>query len=315
MPLSDYVTTFGQYLLKRYGQRVHKIAINAGFTCPNRDGSKGVGGCTFCNNRSFSPAEKKSLSIAEQIQAAREIIPKRTGARKYIAYFQAYTNTYARVEYLAQQYAQALVEKDIVGLSIGTRPDCVAEEVLDLLCRYQDQGHEVWLELGLQSSHERTLKHVNRGHGFTEYRQTVSAVRQRGLPVCTHLILGMPGEREAQMQQTLERVLDLGVDGIKLHPMHVVKGTQLAREWKRQEYDPMTQREYIRCATDLIEMTPADIIFHRVTATAQDETLLAPAWCTAKWSVLNGIENELRERGTYQGYRVDMKPLMKQGMN
>lgn len=301
MPLSDYVNTFGQYMLKQHGERVHKLAINAGFTCPNRDGSKGFGGCTFCNNSSFSPNDQKTDSISSQIDTGRHIIPKRTGARRYIAYFQAYTNTYDRVENLAEQYEQALSEKDIIGLSIGTRPDCVPNEVLELLSGYQDQGHEVWLELGLQSSHDNTLQKVNRGHDFAEYEMAVSAAQKLGLRVCTHLILGLPDESFEQMQQSLFRVLDLGVQGLKFHPLHVVKGTQLARQWRQGEYIPLTMDEYIMAACSLIEHTPKDVIFHRVTGTANSDLLLAPQWCSKKWAVINGIENELIKRNGFQG--------------
>ncbi|MFW2372390.1 MAG: TIGR01212 family radical SAM protein [Gammaproteobacteria bacterium] len=300
MPVSDYVNTFGQYMLKLYGQRVHKIAINAGFTCPNRDGSKGVGGCSFCNNRSFNPNEK-AISISRQIESARQVIPKRTGAKRYIAYFQAYTNTYDKVEHLADLYEQALAEKDIIGLAIGTRPDCVPDEVLELLCRYRDQGHEVWLELGLQSSHDDTLRKVNRGHGFAEYETAITAAQKLGLSVCTHLILGLPDEGFEQMQQSLDRVLELGVQGLKFHPLHIVKGTQLARQWQQGEYQPLTMEQYIMMACNLIELTPEDIIFHRITGTANADLLLAPQWCSKKWAVINGIENELIKRQGYQG--------------
>ncbi|MCW9012505.1 MAG: TIGR01212 family radical SAM protein [Gammaproteobacteria bacterium] len=301
MSLSEYVNTFGQHMLRKHGERVHKIAINAGFTCPNRDGSKGIGGCTFCNNSSFSPNEQQPISIPDQLDAGRKVIPKRTGAKRYLAYFQAYTNTYAKVDHLAEQYEQALAEKDIIGLSIGTRPDCVPDKVLDLLCRYRDQGHEVWLELGLQSAHDDTLKKVNRGHGFAEYAKAIQASQLRKLPVCTHLILGLPDETFENMHHSLDKILDLGTDGLKLHPLHIVKGTQLARQWKQGDYTPLTMNEYIKIAADLIERTPADIIYHRVTGTAQKEILLAPEWCAKKWAVLNGIENELKNRNSYQG--------------
>lgn len=301
MALSEYVNTFGQYMLRRHGQRVHKIAINAGFTCPNRDGSKGIGGCSFCNNSSFNPNTRQTLSIPEQISAGRRVIPKRTGAKRYLAYFQAYTNTYDRIERLAQQYELALAEKDIIGLSIGTRPDCVPDEVLNLLCHYRDQGHEVWLELGLQSSHDKTLERVNRGHGFNEYKNAIRAAHLRGLKVCTHLILGLPGENLSNMQQSLSKVIELGVEGLKLHPLHVVKGTQLAREWKKGEYTPLTMTDYIETAATLIEYTPDDVIYHRITGTAEKNILLTPEWCSLKWRVLNGIENELKKRNSYQG--------------
>lgn len=301
MTLSDYVNTFGQHLLGRYGERVHKIAIDAGFTCPNRDGSKGIGGCTFCNNTSFSPNGRQPLPILEQIANGRRVIAKRTRARSFIAYFQAYTNTYADIEQLGSYYQQALAEPDVIGLSVGTRPDCVPVPVLDLLSAYRREGREVWLELGLQSAFDETLQRVNRGHGFAEYRDTVVAARRRGIPVCTHLIVGLPGETAQHCQDTLEAVLALGTDGLKLHPLHVVKHTILANQWRRGGYQPLSLAEYIRIAADLIERTPEQVIFHRLTGTASKDILLAPAWCSQKWNVLNGIERELRLRGHRQG--------------
>jgi len=295
LTLSSVVHTFGQAMLHRYGERVHKIAIDADFTCPNRDGSKGRGGCTFCNNVSFSPNGRTHPGITEQIAAGRRVIRKRTGARKYLAYFQAYTNTYADINLLRERYDEALSEPDVIGLSIGTRPDCVADPVLDLLAEYQRQGHEIWLELGLQSSFEESLRRVNRGHGFTEYKAAVLASRQRGLQVCTHLIIGLPGETKAHCRTTLQRVLELGVEGLKLHPLHVVKGTQLANEWRRGDYQPLLLDEYVNIATDLVRRTPADVIFHRLTGTASRDILLAPDWCSQKWLVLNRITAALRQ--------------------
>lgn len=305
MALSDYVTTFGQSMLRRYGERVHKLAINAGFTCPNRDGSKGIGGCTFCNNSSFSPNAREPDPIVEQLDAGRRVIARRTGAKLFLAYFQAYTNTYDDVSALKARYDTALAQPGVIGLSIGTRPDCAPGPVLDLLAEYRKQGHEVWLELGLQSSFDETLRRVNRGHGFDEYREALHEARARGLPVCTHLILGLPGEEAFHARASLRRVLELGVDGLKLHPLHVVKGTRLANEWRRDEYRPWSVDEYIGVAADLVEMTPPDVIYHRVTGTASENLLLAPGWCSWKWRVLNGIEDELARRGTRQGASVD----------
>jgi radical SAM protein (TIGR01212 family) len=294
--LSSHVNTFGQAMLHRYGERVHKIAIDADFTCPNRDGSKGRGGCTFCNNVSFSPNGRQPPGIVEQLAAGRQVIRKRTGARKYLAYFQAYTNTYADIESLRALYDQALAEPDVIGLAVGTRPDCAPAPVLDLLAGYQQQGHEIWLELGLQSSFDESLRRVNRGHGFAEYKTALLAARKRGLQVCTHLIIGLPGETKLHCNVTLERVLQLGVDGLKLHPLHVVKGTQLANEWRRGEYQPLLLDEYIDIAADLIRHTPPEVIYHRVTATASKKILLAPDWCSQKWLVINRITDALKQR-------------------
>lgn len=284
--------------MQRYGERVHKIALDAAFTCPNRDGSKGSGGCTFCNNVSFSPNGRQPRPISEQLASGRRVILKRTGARKYLAYFQAYTNTYAEIEKLTALYDAALADEDVIGLSIGTRPDCLPDAVIDLLAGYQDQGKEVWLELGLQSAFDETLARVNRGHGFAEYQESVLRARNRGLKVCTHMIAGLPGETAYHATETLQRVLELGTDGLKLHPLHVVKGTQLANAWRRGEYRPLTLEAYVDIAADLVQQTPSNVVWHRLTGTASETILLAPLWCARKWLVLNAITTELQRRRT-----------------
>ena len=299
--LSERVHTFGQYLLKKHGERVHKIALDAGFTCPNRDGAKGIGGCTFCNNASFSPYGRSPVPLGEQLDSGRRGIGRRTRASKYLAYFQAYTNTYADVAQLRALYDQALAVEGMIGLSVGTRPDCVPPAVLDLLAEYHDRGMEVWLELGLQSAFDASLDRVNRGHGLKEYMHTTRAARRLNIPVCTHLIVGMPGEEAWHARESLDIVLDIGTDGLKLHPLHVVKGTQLANEWRRGEYSPLPQEDYVAIAADLIERTPWDIVYHRVTGTAPANLLLAPAWCSTKWPVVNAIVAELRRRDSRQG--------------
>lgn len=301
MALSDYIQTFGQHLLGQHGERIHKIALDAGFTCPNRDGAKGIGGCTFCNNNSFNPNGHKAQTLEAQLDSGRRAIAKRTRAKKYLAYFQAYTNTYAEVAELDALYRQAMTQHDIVGLSVGTRPDCVSGKVLDLLAGYREEGRIVWLELGLQSAFDETLRRVNRGHGLKEYREAAIEARRRGIHICTHMILGLPGEDESHYHASLDTVLDIGVDGLKLHPLHVVKHTVLASQWRRGEYRPLERDEYIRHACDLIERTPEHIVFHRVTGTASKDILLAPEWCSQKWNVLNGIELELKRRGHRQG--------------
>lgn len=285
--------SFGQYLKRKYGQHVHKVTVNAGFTCPNRDGSKGIGGCTFCNNASFSPSKVSRISVREQIQTGKHVLQRRVGSALFIAYFQSYTNTYDEVSRLRELYDEALSVEDVIGLSIGTRPDCVPDSVLELLSGYQAQGKEIWLELGLQSAFDVSLDRVNRGHGWAEYEDACQRARQRGLKVCTHLIAGLPGETPEQSLISLDRVLALGTDGIKLHPLHVVKGTQLAREWKRGEYQPLTEADYVRICAEALRRIGPDIIVHRLTGTASSELLLAPDWCSKKWRVLNAIHEEL----------------------
>ncbi len=311
MQLSDYVNTFGQDLLRRYGERIHKLTIHAGFTCPNRDGSKDRGGCTFCNNDSFSPNARDHSAVHAQLAKGREVVLKRTRARRYIGYFQAYTNTYADVQYLAQLYEEALRAPHIVGLSVGTRPDCVPHAVLELLASYQQRGFEVWLELGLQSAFDETLNRVKRGHGFAEYAAAVRAARAYGLPVCAHLIVGLPGEGRAHALESLAKVLALGVDGLKIHPLHVVRHTQLALQWRRGESPPLDLDDYIATACDLIERTPPEVVFHRVTGTAGADILLAPDWCDQKWLVINRITQEFHRRGSRQGShcQIPYQPL------
>ncbi len=293
MHLPDVVHSFGLAMRRKYGEKLHKISINAAMTCPNMDGTSGRGGCTFCNNASFNPNAKSPPSVPEQIAAGKRVVRKRTGANKFIAYFQAYSNTYAQVEYLKQLYDSALADPLIVGLCVGTRPDCVPEPVLQLLADYQLQGYEVWLELGLQSAFDKSLQRVNRGHDFATYVDAVRRARHYDLQICTHLIIGLPGESSGQSLVSHARVMEVGTQGLKLHPLHVVKGTQLAKQWRRGEYQPMKFDEYIDVACAIIGNTPDSIIFHRLTATAATGILLAPQWCSQKWLVLNAIHDRL----------------------
>lgn len=301
MFLPGVVHSFGHAMREKFGEKVHKLAINAAFTCPNRDGSKGIGGCTFCNNSSFSPNAKKPPSISEQISLGKQVVQRRTGARKYMAYFQAYTNTYADVDVLKHNYDSALAEQKIVGLSVGTRPDCVPDAVLALLAEYQQQGHEVWLELGLQSAFDESLIKVNRGHGFKEYLDAMTRARRYQIKVCTHLIVGLPDESLDQSLESHRRVIEFGTDGLKLHPLHVVKGTLLANQWRKGQYATLAFKDYVTVASEMIKHTPAEVIFHRLTGTASDDILLAPAWCGKKWMVLNAIHDQLRAEQARQG--------------
>lgn len=293
MDLTRYLTTFGAYLKGKWGEPVHKVTINAEFTCPNRDGSKGIGGCTFCNNASFSPATKRPVPIIEQVAQGQLQIRKRKPADKFLAYFQAYTNTYGDVDYLRQVYDEALAQPGIIGLSVGTRPDCVPDPVLDLLAEYQQRGQEVWLELGLQSAHDEALARVNRGHGFAEYVDAMQRARQRDLKICTHLIVGLPGEVPEDSFDSLDKVLEQGTHGLKIHPLHVVRCTQLARQWYRGDYQAISEDDYVRVTAEMIRRTPRSVIFHRLTGTASDDLLLAPEWCRKKWRVLNAIGETL----------------------
>ncbi len=296
------INSFGDYLKRRFPYRVHKVTVDAGFTCPNRDGRRGRSGCSYCNNRSFNPNRRREVpAIASQIEAGKAVVERRTGAAHVLAYFQAYSNTYASLAELAACYDQALACPGVVGLDISTRPDCIDSSVIDLICGYRDRGYEIWLEIGLQSAHDETLRRIRRGHDFAEYRKAVRMIRARGLPVCTHLILGLPGENRDMMMQTLDRVIDAGADGVKFHPLHIVNRTLLAHEWRQGEITLLSRHDYVRLVCDMLERLPLRYVVHRLTGTASRAILLAPGWCEKKWSVINAIHAEMRRRGSRQG--------------
>ncbi|MFG0835132.1 TIGR01212 family radical SAM protein [Aeromonas bivalvium] len=294
MQLHELVNTLGQDLKRRHGEKIHKLSIHGAFTCPNRDGTLGRGGCTFCNVSSFADESAQQLSVVAQLHARRDEV---TRARRYLAYFQAYTSTYAEVAYLKRMYEEALSVSDMVGLCVGTRPDCVPDAVLDLLAGYQQQGYEVWLELGLQSASDQTLRRINRGHGYGAYADAVRRAHLRGIKVCTHLIVGLPGECAMDSLATLHRVVDTGVEGIKLHPLHVVAGSTLGKAWQAGRLEVPTLEEYVAAAIAMIQHTPPDVVYHRVSASARRPTLLAPAWCENRWTAMSLIAAGLARTG------------------
>ncbi len=294
MQLDHYVNTFGVYLKEKYQQRVKKLTINGAFTCPNRDGTLGRGGCTFCNVESFNPSNNQ-VSIAEQLNQGK--VEESKNVSKYLAYFQAYTSTYEEVEVLRTKYQQALTQANIIGLCVGTRPDCVPDDVLKLLKEYVDQGYEVWLELGLQSASDKTLKRINRGHQFSAYEDAVIRAAAYGIKVCSHLIIGLPGEQLSEAMYSLERVVNLPLAGLKLHPLHIVKGSTMAKAWQANRIDVLSMIEYAAIAGELIRHTPKEIIFHRVSATAHKEVLLAPSWCLLRWPSINEVCRNLDAYG------------------
>ena len=295
MQLHHLVNTLGQDLQRRYKEKVHKLTLHGGFSCPNRDGTLGRGGCTYCNVASFSDESMQSLSVIQQLAERADEI---TRAKKYFAYFQAYTSTYAEVDKLRIMYEEALKSADIVGLCVGTRPDCVPTAVLDLLCQYRDQGYEIWLELGLQTAHDKTLHKINRGHDFACYQATTTKARELGLKVCTHLIVGLPGEDKSHHIETIERVVETGTDGIKLHPLHIVEGSSMAKSWRAGRMGTISMLDYIDSASDMIIRTPPEVVFHRVSASARKPTLLAPDWCgDSRWIVLTEMFKALQQKG------------------
>ncbi|MFP1753538.1 TIGR01212 family radical SAM protein [Lonsdalea quercina] len=294
MQLQRLINMFGGDLQRRYGEKIHKLTLHGGFSCPNRDGTLGRGGCTFCHVASFADEQMQQRSIAEQLSAQAGKVNR---AKRYLAYFQAYTSTYAEVQVLAAMYREALTQADMVGLCVGTRPDCVPDAVLDLLSEYRQQGYEVWLELGLQTANDRTLHRINRGHTFDCYQQTTRRARERGLKVCTHLIVGLPGEDESACLSTLRRVVDGGVDGLKLHPLHIVDGSIMGKAWRAGRLPELPLAQYVKTAGEMIRHTPADVVFHRISASARRPTLLAPLWCENRWTAMVEIDRYLSQYG------------------
>ncbi|MCW8330109.1 TIGR01212 family radical SAM protein [Photobacterium sp. SDRW27] len=294
MQLHELVNTFGQDLQRRYGEKVHKLTLHGGFSCPNRDGTIGRGGCTFCNVASFADEQAQYLPISQQL-AQRAAQTDR--AKRYLAYFQAYTNTYAEVQLLKSMYEEALQSADIVGLCVGTRPDCVPDAVLELLASYCEQGYEIWLELGLQTANDKTLKRINRGHDFACYEQITKRARALGIKVCTHLIVGLPGDTKADNIDTIKRTVDVGVDGIKLHPLHIVEGSKMGQAWKADRLEALSLDDYADIASEMIRLTPPEIVYHRVSASARRPTLLAPTWCENRWLAMTEIGRTLDRLG------------------
>lgn len=294
MQLQQLVNMFGADLQRRYGEKIHKLTLHGGFNCPNRDGTLGRGGCTFCNVASFADEQMQRQSIAEQLAAQARKVNR---ANRYLAYFQAYTSTYAEVCTLKNMYEEALQQADMVGICVGTRPDCVPDSVLDLLSEYRDKGYEVWLELGLQSAQDKTLKRINRGHDFTCYQKTTRAARERGLKVCSHLIVGLPCEGKEECMRTLEQVVNTGVDGIKLHPLHIVTGSTMAKAWQAGRLRELPLAEYVTTAGEMIRHTPMDIVYHRISASARRPTLLAPLWCENRWTGMVELNRYMLEFG------------------
>lgn len=293
--------SFGKYLRQRYPFRVYKIAVDAGFTCPNRDGTKGLGGCTYCENRSFSPNTGSLLSLEEQIEAGITFYRQRYQAERFIIYFQAYTNTHAPIERLRALYDRALSYPDVIGLAIGTRPDCVPEEVLDLLEGYASRV-EIWLELGVQSIHDSTLVAINRGHLYKDFQDAVVRARRRkGLLLCTHAIFGLPSETREMMYQTAEKIAQLDLDGIKIHHFYVARGTPMHKMYEEGRFKVMGLEEWIKLVVDILERLPPRMVIQRLMGEIHGPYLIAPKWGVPKGIIIQAIQQELQRRGSFQG--------------
>lgn len=294
-------TDLSAHLRGIFGCRVQKITLDAGLTCPNRDGTISTGGCIYCNARgSGTGAHARGLSITAQLQAGKAALARRYQARKFIAYFQSFSNTYAPVERLKALYDEALAVEGVVGLAVGTRPDCVSQPVLALLEDYA-RRHWVWVEYGLQSARDATLARIRRGHDTACFLQAVAATRSRGIRVCAHMILGLPEETREDMRFTAGTLANAGIDGIKIHSLYVVKGTRLEALFQAGEYRCLERPEYVDLVVDVLERLPARTVIQRLTGDPHPEELAAPEWCLDKAGTLADIRMALERRDTWQG--------------
>lgn len=297
---------FNSYLRKRYRGRIQKIPLDAGFGCPHRAGKhhRQGEGCIYCSNAAFSPQTRPATpTVKEQLALGIRHGKKRYRARGFIAYFQAYTNTFGPLDLLRERYDRIRGFPEIVGLAVGTRPDCVDESVLDLLESYSD-SYEVWVEYGLQSAHNETLARIRRGHSVEDFLWAVERTARRRMLVCVHVILGLPGESREEMMETASLLAGLPIQGIKIHHCHVIRDTPLAHEYQRGSYRPLEYEEYLDCVCDFLEYIPWPITIQRLFGEAPKELLLAPAWGQTKSGILQDIQKELIRRGSRQGMKA-----------
>lgn len=299
--MSNYYLTFSDFLKSKFGQKVYKVTLDAGFSCPNRDGTLSSDGCIFCDDSgSFSRLYSPKLSIEEQLRVGMSKIKDRYHAEKFLAYFQAYTNTYKPVEELKHIYNKVFVE-DIVGMSIGTRPDCVDEEKLDLISSYAVENRFIQVEYGIQSVHDKTLKFINRGHDFACFEKACKASKDRGLTVCAHVILGLPNESYDDMMQTAKTLASMGIDGIKIHMLAVLEGTKIHKMFNDGKINLMSEEDYITTVCDFLELLPPDMVVQRLAGNGKRELRIQPRWLGKKLELVGKMEKEFERRGTKQG--------------
>ena len=290
------------YMLReRFGEKVYKVTLNGGMSCPNRDGTIGTGGCIFCSEGGSGDfAADVSLSVTEQIESQIALLSAKRPIQKYIAYFQAYTNTYAPVEYLRKIFKEAMSHPGIVALSVGTRPDCLGEEVLDLL-EELNRIKPVWIELGLQTIHEKTAQYIRRGYRLSCFDQAVENLRKRNIEVIVHTILGLPGESREEILETMRYLNKKDIQGIKLQLLHVLKGTDLAYDYLAGRFHVYEREEYLALLIECLENLDPEIVIHRITGDGPKDLLIAPLWASRKREVLNLLHHQMKEQNSYQG--------------
>lgn len=289
------------FLRNKFNEKIYKISLDGGFGCPNRDGKISFGGCTFCSERgSGDYAGNRILSITDQFKDRKKIMEKKWKDGKYIAYFQAYTNTYAPVNELRKKYEEALCQENVVGISIATRPDCLSEEVMDLLEEINKKTY-LWVELGLQTINDETARKFNRGYEFKTFQEGLKKLQDRNIEVVVHTILGLPGETKEDMIKTVDYVAHSGVQGIKFHLLHLMKNTKMVEDYDKGDLILLEQDEYINIICESISMLPEDMVVHRLTGDSPRDALIGPMWSLKKWEVLNSIDKKLVDDDIWQG--------------
>ncbi|MGL5616087.1 MAG: TIGR01212 family radical SAM protein [Sarcina sp.] len=289
------------FLRNKFGEKTFKISLDGGFTCPNRDGKVAKGGCTFCTSSgSGDYAGERLEPISEQFDNIKIMMNKKWKAGKYVAYFQAYTNTYAPVEELREKYEEAISKEGVVALAIGTRPDCINEEVLELLAEINKKVY-VWVELGLQTIHNDTARAFNRGYDLEVFDKAMEGLKAKGIDTVVHCIFGLPGESKEQMLETVDYVARSGAQGVKFHLLHLMTGTRMVKDYEEGRLKFLTQEEYIDLICEGIERVPEDMVVHRLTGDAPRSLLIGPMWSLKKWEVLNAIDKALEDNDVWQG--------------
>ena len=295
--------TWNYALRQQFGEKMFKVPIDGGFDCPNRDGTVAKGGCTFCSvsgsgDMIVAPSDPLPLQFQKEIQLMHQKWPT---VDQYIVYFQNFTNTHAPVDVIRHRFEQVVNEKGVVGLSIGTRPDCLPDEVVNYLAELNERFY-LWVELGLQTTFEETSAAINRAHDYQTYLDGVAKLRKHGIRVCTHLINGLPGETPAMMRENVRRTIqDSDIQGIKLHLLHLMTNTKMMRDYNEGRLQLMSKEAYVSVICDQLEMIPPEIVIHRLTGDAPFETIIGPMWSLKKWEVLNAIDAEMKRRNSYQG--------------
>ncbi|WP_333886639.1 TIGR01212 family radical SAM protein [Clostridium sp.] len=293
--------TLNYYLRKKFGGKVFKISLDGGFSCPNRDGKISRGGCIFCSERGAGDfAGNRNLSITEQFYNIKKMMNKKWKEGRYIAYFQAYTNTYAPVEILRKKYEEAVKQKGVVGMAVATRPDCLGEDVLELLQEFSKKIY-VWVELGLQTSNEYTAKRINRGYDLCVFEKSVYNLRKRNIDVVIHMIMGLPGEEESDMINTVKYISNQDIQGVKFHLLHLMKHTPMVQLYNEGKLRFMEQQEYVNIICKALSNTRSDIVIHRLTGDSPRNLLIEPKWSLKKWEILNQIDKAMKDKNIYQG--------------